>query len=166
MQTHPPSLSQCIPPRHSSLVSLSPPCRLSHAGSCISSQWLTASMWSLWCSELDFLTHGSSAAFPVIWQDTESQLAYVKGGLSGCNICARACARMSADCRCEVLVEQPGRPVFSTLTQTHTRDHTHQITANTHSRLIWPPGGGGWWVGPNRIFPASIYRPYSVSAWI
>lgn len=61
----------------------------SHAGACNSLQWLTASMWSLWCGELDFLTCGISAAFIVIWQDTESPLLMSKVAWVGVtSVCA------------------------------------------------------------------------------
>lgn len=108
----------------------------SHAGAWNSSWWLTASMWSLWCSEHDFLTYGTSAAFLVIWQNTESFLTYVKGGLCGCNICARAYARMSPVCRCEALVESPRHPVFHIYTRIHTQGTTLIIQQPT-STVDW-----------------------------
>lgn len=131
---HTPSLSSSLYSFLSILPRLTHPSHTpSHAGTCNSSQWLTASMWSLWGSEHDFLTYGSSAAFLVIWQETESLLAYVKGGLSGCNICARACACMSSVCWCEVLVESARHPVFFTFSHEHTQGTTLIIQQPTHT---------------------------------
>lgn len=83
-----------------------------------------------------------------------------KVGLSGCNICARACARMSSVRTVwSACWTTPASCFFHMLAQTRTRQLAHHKTANTHSRLIRLPGGCGWRVGPNRISPPSIYRP-------
>lgn len=95
----------------------------------------------------------------------KSFLSCVQCGLSRCNICARACARMSSVWWCEASVESLWHPdvfQFSPHACTHTQGTALIVE---HSRLIWLPGGGGCWVGPNRISP-SIYRPYSIAALI
>lgn len=89
-----------------------------HAGHCTCLHWLTASLRSLCCSEHDSVMYGTSAASLIIWQDTESLLTYVKGGSSGYNICARACAHMPSVCRGKELAESHAM---------HTRRCTHHI---------------------------------------
>lgn len=93
---------------------------------------------------------------------TQNPSSFVsKVGLSGCNICARACARMSSvrTVWSACWTTPASCFFFHMLAQTRTRQLAHHKTANTHSRLIRLPGGCGWRVGPNRISPPSIYRP-------
>lgn len=73
----------------------------------------------------------------------KSFLSCVQCGLSRCNICARACARMSSVWWCEASVESLWHPdvfQFSPHACTHTQGTALIIE---HSRLIWLPGGGG-----------------------